>query len=253
MESERILDAQRLLVSKKTGLLAGTLAGLIMTALLVALRFTVDAPGLPDVMADWLTMVLPPVVFDFVLERLQVVAKPLMFAKLLVGQVVVGAGLGLLYTRYSPSLPLQESSRWARGVLIGTSLWLVLMIVISPVIGAGLFGTGLLYGTSGYFMSTFLSAGAYGISLAHIHSIALARVQGPQDPGRREFMQRAAFATFLVAVGGFSARSIFRGASDVSPSRVRIVEGELPPEITSNKDFYQVSKNIIDPRVDVDG
>ncbi len=253
MESEQTLGEQRLLVSRKIGLLAGTLAGLFMTALLVALRFTVDAPGLPEVMADWLTMVLPPAVFDFVLERLQVAAKPLMFASLLVGQVVVGAGLGLLYTRYSPVLPLQESSRWARGVLIGTALWLVLMVVISPVIGAGLFGTGLLYGTSGYFMSTFLSAAAYGISVAHIHYMALTRLQGPQDLSRREFIQRAAFATFLVAVGGFAARSIFRGASDISPSRVRQIEGELPPEITPNEDFYTVSKNIIDPRVDVVG
>ena len=253
MVSEQTLDAQQLLVSKKMGLLAGMLAGLIMTALLVALRFTVDAPGLPEVMADGLTMVMPPAVFDFVLERLQVASKPLMFASLLVGQVVVGAGLGLLYAKYSPVLPLQESSRWARGVLIGTSLWLVLMILISPIIGAGLFGTGLLYGTSGYFMSTFLSAAAYGISLTHIHYIALTHVQGPQDLGRWEFIQRAAFATFLVAIGGFAARSIIRGASDVSPSRVRIIEGELPLEITPNEDFYQVSKNIIDPRVDVVG
>ena len=253
MESEQTLDTRPLRVSKKAGLLAGMLAGLLATALLVALRFTVDAPGLPDVMADWLTMVMPAVLFDFVLERLQVASKPLMFAGLLVGQVVAGAIFGLLYARYSPVLPLQESSGWARGVLMGTALWLVLMVVISPVIGAGLFGTGLLYGTSGYFFSTFLSAATYGITLTHVHYMALTRAQGPQELGRREFIQRAAFATFLVAVGGFAARSIFRGASDISPSRVRIIEGELPPEITPNADFYEVSKNIIDPRVDVVG
>ena len=105
MVSEQTLDAQRLLVSKKIGLLAGMLAGLIMTALLVALRFTVDAPGLPEVMADWLTMVMPPAVFDFVLERLQVASKPLMFASLLVGQVVTqSAGTGSLFRRFRQDL-----------------------------------------------------------------------------------------------------------------------------------------------------
>ena len=74
-----------------------------MAVLMVALRFALDLPSLPELMADRLAAATPVEVFDFILDRLQVGAKPLLLAMLLAGQVVVGSAVGILYIRYSPS------------------------------------------------------------------------------------------------------------------------------------------------------
>ena len=74
-----------------------------MSLLLLALRFAFDAQIVTEVMADWLTRLLPPQAFDFFLERLQFGAKPLLFVLILVGQVGAGGGIGLLYRRFAPA------------------------------------------------------------------------------------------------------------------------------------------------------
>ena len=75
----------------------GLIASTIMTVLMVGMRFALDTPILPEVMADWATSVTPPAVFDFILTRLQVSAKPLMFAGLLLGQVLAVGLVGALF------------------------------------------------------------------------------------------------------------------------------------------------------------
>ena len=253
MEQEQALEQLSPRVSNVAGLAVGFIAGLIMTVFLVALRFALDTPVILEVLADWLTKITPAVIFDFVLERFQVSAKPLMFVGLLVGQVVVGAALGLSYARYSSRLLFEEWDRWQRGLLIAVVLWLGIMVVVTPVIGAGLFGVSLPEGPWGYLVTTFLALAAYGVSLTQLHYIALTRGHCGHDLGRREFIQRAAFFTVLVAAGGFAVRTIARSVSSVTPSRVFTNPGELPPEVTPNGEFYEVSKNIVNPRVNVSG
>ena len=79
----------------------GLIAGTFMTMMLVSLRFALDTPVVHALLADSLTRITPPFVFDFILENLRVAAKPLLFTSLLVGQVLVGGGLGVVYARYS--------------------------------------------------------------------------------------------------------------------------------------------------------
>lgn len=228
----------------------GLVSGLIMTLFLVALRFAMNAPVYPEVLADGLTRATPPAVFDFVLARLQVSAKPLMFGGLLVGQVLAGGGLGALYVRYSARLPFSEPRPWRRGLLIGSVLWFGMMVLVTPIAGGGAFGSSLPDGPWRYLFTSFLALAAYGVSLSLLHSLALARKEGRQDLGRRRLLQMAAFAAVLAVAGGLVVRAIARGASQVSPSRVFGNAGKLPPEVTPNDQFYEVSKNIINPRVD---
>ena len=251
MEPAQVVEQGPSQVSNVAGLVTGLIAGAIMTVLLVALRFALDAPVLLEVVADWLTKITPSVIFDFVLENLQVSAKPLMFGSLLVGNIAAGGVLGWLYARYSTRLPLEESARWGRGLIIALLLWLGTMVVATPIIGGGLFGVSLPNGSWEYVVTTFIALAFFGVSLTQLHYIALTRSKDRQDLGRREFVQRAAFFTLLVAAGGFALRYIARGASNLSPSKVFYNAGELPPEITPNNEFYEVSKNIVNPRVDV--
>ncbi|MSQ22419.1 MAG: molybdopterin-binding oxidoreductase [Dehalococcoidia bacterium] len=237
-------------VSRAAGLAIGLVSGLVITTFVVALRFALNAPVYLEIMADGLTRATPPSVFDFVLTHLQVSAKPLMFGGLLAGQVLAGGGLGMLYVRYSAKLPFSERQPWHRGLLIGSSLWLPLMVVVTPIAGGGAFGSSLPNGPWRYLFTSFLALTAYGLSLAQLHSLALARKEGRQDMGRRRLLKMAAIVAILAAVGGLAVRAIARGASQVSPSRVFGNAGMLPPEITPNDQFYEVSKNIINPRVD---
>jgi hypothetical protein len=250
-DQEQPTELQSPRVSLNVGLATGLSAGLIMTVLLVALRFTMDTVVYPEVMADWLTQVTPGAIFDFALENLQVKAKPLMFVGLLAGQVAVGAALGGMYTHYSPQLPLDERKPWRRGFFIGTVLWLITMCVATPATGGGFFGGSLPTGSWEYSIAAFLSLAAYGTSLTHLHHIALSQQQGSHDAGRREFVQRAVFFTLLIAVGGYALRAITSSYSRLTSTKIFSNLGELPEEVTPNDMFYEVSKNIVDPQVDV--
>ena len=237
-------------ISARAGLSIGLISGLAMTLIMVALRFATDTMVLPEVLADWFTSITPSEVFDIILERLQVAAKPLMFGGILVGQVVLGAVLGLLYARYSPRLPLKESRVWERGILMAVAVWVVFMVVVTPLLGSGLFGSTLPDGPFPYMFTSLASFAAFGLSLTQLHSLVLSRSGYAMSTGRRELIQRAAFFAVLAAVGGLAIRTIVRGASAVTPSRVFTNAGRMPPEITPNDQFYEVSKNIVNPRVD---
>jgi DMSO/TMAO reductase YedYZ molybdopterin-dependent catalytic subunit len=144
-----------------------------------------------------------------------------------------------------------ESQRWGRGLIFALVVWLAMMFLVTPVVGGGLFGLSLPRGGGGYAVATFASLAAYGITLVHLHYIALTRVGGPHSLGRREFMQRAAFFAVMAGATGFTVRAIVKGVGSISPSRVFHDSGMLPAEVTPNDEFYEVSKNIINPRVDV--
>jgi hypothetical protein len=92
-------------VGPKAAIGIGLAASVVMTVLMVALRFALDTPSLLELMADKLTALTPVEIFDFILSRLQVGAKPILFAMLLAGQVVLGAAAGIIYIQYSPRIP----------------------------------------------------------------------------------------------------------------------------------------------------
>ena len=231
----------------------GLTASVIMTVLMVGMRFALDTPILPEVMADWATSVTPPAVFDFILTRLQVSAKPLMFGGLLLGQVLAGAALGVLYVRYSSVLPFDESQPWSRGLATAAALWLIVAAVLTPLIGGGVLGASVAGGRAGYLMANLAAMAAYGVTLAHLHHMALTRGDDSYSEGRRELLQRAMFIGLALVAGGFSLRAIIRGAGSFSPARVFSRPGQMPPEVTPNDELYEVSKNIVNPVVDASG
>ena len=248
MEEHTIPQPSR--VTYRAGFLLGLVSGLVMTLIMVALRFATETPVLPEIIADWLTSVTPPELFDLTLEILQVAAKPLMFSILLVAQVLAGGLFGVAHVRYSSTMPFLPESSWLRSLILATAIWLIFMVLLSPVIGAGLFGVSLADGPWGYMFITYVSFLAFSATLIELHRIAMARLSPEPVTGRREFMRRAAFFGLFAAVGGLAVRTILQNTSAVTPSTVTSVAG-MPPEITPNDTFYEVSKNIVNPSVDV--
>lgn len=114
-------------MNPKSNLLAGLGAGFAATLVLSALMILKQRMGLtPD---------LNPAE---VLARMSGTGSPaigwlLHFA---IGTIV----WGLLFAWVSPMLP---GSYWLRGVLFATGAWLVMMLVVMPMAGAGLFGLNL--------------------------------------------------------------------------------------------------------------
>jgi DMSO/TMAO reductase YedYZ molybdopterin-dependent catalytic subunit len=83
--------------------------------------------------------------------------------------------------------------------------------------------------------------------------MALTRGDDSYSEGRRELLERAAFIGLALVAGGFSLRAIIRGVSSLSPARVFRRPGQMPPEVTPNDEFYEISRNIVNPVVDVSG
>ena len=126
--------------SARAAFLAGALGGLLMTLVLVALRFIVEAQVITEVMADWLTSLLPIAVFDFFLDQLQFNAKRLLFVMIFIGQIGVGGLIGMAYARFSAEAGYGEGAT-KRGILLALGIWLVLVLIVTPVMGVGFFGS----------------------------------------------------------------------------------------------------------------
>ena len=204
MEEQTIPQSSR--VTFRAGLFIGLISGLIMTLIMVALRFATETPVLPEIIADWLTSVTPPELFDLTLEILQVAAKPLMFSILLVTQVLAGGLFGVAHVRFSSKTPFLPESSWLRSLILATVIWLIFMVLLSPVIGAGLFGVSLADGPWGYMSITYVSFFAFSATLIELHRIAMARLSPEPVTGRREFIRRAAFFGLFAAVGGIGRK-----------------------------------------------
>ena len=91
-------------------------------------------------MAERSVELTPGRVFSAVLGVLEAKAKPIMFASLLVGQVVVGGVMGQLYTLLLERVPFYKEHRWPRAVGFGVAYWLLAMAVVTPLVGGGFFG-----------------------------------------------------------------------------------------------------------------
>ena len=163
-----------------------------MTVLMVALRFGLDTPSLPELVADRLTAITPVEVFDFILNRLQVGAKPILFAMQLAGQIFVGAVVGILYIRYSAQLPFDDGQPWRRGFLVGA-----------------FFGGSVIGGRISYLVALLVSFGAYGLTPTHLHLITLGDADTPAaDMGRRRVLRQGSCLALLAVAGAYSGRAI---------------------------------------------
>ena len=242
----------------KAGFLAGLLAAVAMVLFMVALRLTVGSTSLVEALADWFTEITPPRLFDILLTTLQTKAKPLLYVGLIGGMVLMGGFAGTLYGVLSYRIGLGQHQPLLRGLVGGLGLalgaFLFTGLVITPLIGAGLFGTSFSGGIGGFTATTLLSYAVYGVSLTGLmHQMRPVqrreRDTGLVDTSRRTFLKRMAMAAAALAGGGFIIRTLIQSGGSIGGSTFKRRAGQMQPIITPNEDFYVVSKNIIDPRV----
>ena len=100
------------------GLIAGFVATVVMSAMLIA-------KGIMGIMPE--------------LDIIATLNRMLMMGDAASWVVHFGYGtvLGGLYAFFEPHIP--EASHWIKGTLVGVAAWLVMMVVVMPMAGAGFF------------------------------------------------------------------------------------------------------------------
>ena len=274
-------------VSKTRGFLAGLAGGILAVAVLFAYRYATNMPTLQEALAERMIRLLPYQVFALILARLQHLAKPLGLAMAVV-TTLVGFGLGgALYAavagraRWSP----------LRGAVVTAIVaWVVLTFGFLPFIEGGALGAPLTTVVTDPAVPMALACIAYALVLASLARVPARPRVGAGLPrkggqvggragapvsrrarvleaapgfdgdlafgrraGRRHLLRRSALAVAGAAVGTrLAAWAMSAGAyaAAAAAAAFRLIKG-MPPEVTPNGAFYQISKNFFDPTVDV--
>ncbi len=272
------------------GFLAGLGAGIIASVLMLLLSVTFNGISLPQVFGSALTQLMPPTMFNSLHELIGGDAKYYFFYCILVGQVLVFAASGglcaLLVGRYKAEKTGQEQLHWIAGAVLILVLLLLTGLVLLPITGVGFFGAHLVIGA----VNTIISLAAVGIIFAgsfvllqnQLVERQVRLLNAPLDvqvksEARREMVIRGIQLVGLGALGVLAWRFI-TGAQDLTsgsgatstattPSLLQGYKKKIVPaptpnygtvkeipllskEITSNDQYYIVSKNLFsDPTV----
>jgi DMSO/TMAO reductase YedYZ molybdopterin-dependent catalytic subunit len=242
---------------------------------------TLGGISLPEAFGSELTALMPPPLFAYLHSLIGGDAKHYLFYIILVGQCLVFALAGALYNlRFSPQ---GERLQWYHGPILAGILWLLTGFVLLPLTGAGIFGAQLSVGLGKGMLSLAEVGLIFGILFIFAQRWLTVWVQEratkvanrkPGDEGegvsRRYVLKRGAV---IVGIGvlGYALWSFIidsGSTASVPVSRLlknfksKIVPPPVPnygqiqpapllsPEVTSNDQFYIVSKNLFaDPTV----
>ena len=267
-----------------TGFIAALAAGAIATGIMLILSVSFGGVSLPETFGSDLTALMPPPLFAYLHELIGGDAKHYLFYGIIVGQCLVFALSGGLYSWLADRQ--NRVLQWFDGMLLALILWLFAGVILLPLSGAGLFGADLSTG----FYNGLLSLAIVGIVFGSLfvifqHWIATRMssqiaaqssiVTGDNDYSsgtlsRRNLIKNGAITTGIIVAGVIAWRFITGGASSsnlpvdqlLANFKSKIVPPPTPnygsiqqvqflsPEVTSNDQFYLVSKNLFsDPTV----
>ncbi len=228
-------------------------------------RLLRTVPTLPELIQDRLVLLLPGPVFSLLLDRFLYLGKPLLFAALLLGQVLLGGLAGIV------------AGRWGRYAVIAAILWLVTGLVVLPLASRGVFAGSVAVavvaalGCSAYALTFALLAGklrqpSWLFARPGSHGAAPDSEQIKRFDRRRVLTGALLGAGSVVlarqAIGKLPAlpprgRALASGASARLPAQTGVSSAgavsevfPLPPAVTPADQFYVVSKNLLDPELD---
>jgi DMSO/TMAO reductase YedYZ molybdopterin-dependent catalytic subunit len=257
-------------------------AGIAASGAMILLNATSGGLSLPQELGSELLALTPGSVFAFVHQFLGANAKYYFFAIVLIGQCVIFALGGALYNRYvnAQNQPL----RWSHGLLLALILWLLAGVVLLPLTGSGVFGANLTVGLTGGLLSLAVVGLVFGVlwviaqrwmveSWSASAQTATATRTGVERPTRRVLFKRGAIVVGVAIVGVGVWKFISQGLGSAgvpvtqllqtyrnkvspppTPNYGTIVpQPQLSPEISSDDQFYIVSKNLTDPTVSAQG
>ena len=219
----------------------GAIAGLAFVALMYLANLLLGLRTLPALLNQPILSLMPGFVFGFLIDTLQHAGKVVEEFGLIVAMVV---GLGVLGAAWAVA-SLRWSFQYLALAFAGIG-WLVVVVILLPLGGAGFLGLNDGPATSLIWAALFA---VYSVVLQ------LGRDAGggaTVDMGRRRLL-----GTLPVAIGAISIGVLaFRLLPDWYAAIFNPPESGLrgpAPEITPVQNFYIVSKNFVDPVVDAQG
>ncbi len=237
------------------GLLAGLVAGIAMIVVMLVLAcFGVATPL--AIIGDRLSVFIPPGPFLSIMGRVGGYnhLKQLGVGSTMAGQLFVsalGGGVFGLLMRHNPQ---RRVTTWTMSIFVALPI-LAIAIVLWPVLGTSYIGLPIASAGAVTLIGFALSVLVFERTLvASFHFLTRPEVQtesGEFSPaiGRRALVLSG--LGLLVAGGGLALmRKLYRAATfsyDGTQYKGRIVQ-----PITPNDLFYCVTKNVVDPRVNVD-
>jgi len=267
-----------------TGFIAALAAGAIATGIMLILSVSFGGVSLPETFGSDLTALMPPPLFDYLHQIIGGDAKHYLFYGIIVGQCLVFALSGGLYSWLADRQ--NRVLQWFDGMLLALILWLFAGVILLPLSGGGVFGADLSIGFSNGLLSLAIVGIVFGslfVIFQHWLAARMSRQDGAissipssgQDdsPGalsRRTLLKNGVIVTGIVLAGVVAWRFITGGANSsnvpvdqlLANFKSKIVPPPAPnygatqrvqflsPEVTSNDQFYQVSKNLFsDPTV----
>ncbi|HEY3061679.1 MAG TPA: molybdopterin-dependent oxidoreductase [Chloroflexota bacterium] len=170
--------------------LVGTIATAIALRLQSVLRDVWQIRGLPERVMEWLLLFVPLDLFERGLQQFGSSAKEVALLGTLLGMALLLLALGVLALR----------AGWSSWRLLGLGcvLWLLAMVVVMPLTGAGVFARNLL------IAPLLVNAGYLFVFLAYASMLAAGRLlirRGPMERARVAAERRAVLAGVVGTLG----------------------------------------------------
>lgn len=260
------------------GFLAALVAGAVASGVMLFLHTAFNGLSLPESFGSELTALMPGPMFAFLHQFIGDNAKFYLFYIILIGQCLVFALGGGLYNRWAN--PQDGPLHWNQGLLLTLILWLFSGLILLPLTGSGIFGAGLTVGWASGALSLLIVGVVFGLVFVFMQRWLLTsqatheNASGEQDTSsppvsRRKLFQQGAVVTGVAVVGVVLWRFISQGMGGAQVPVSQLLQGYrrkiTPPptpkygdihsapflssEITSNDQYYVVSKNFTDPTV----
>jgi DMSO/TMAO reductase YedYZ molybdopterin-dependent catalytic subunit len=253
--------------------LSGAIAAVAFLAVYFVARFIWQIPALPEAVIEGILNFIPPALFEAVIQIFGSLAKTLNFYAILLGIVGAGGVLGLLYGRLLARIGANDNSSGTPTALLyglgyGGLLWLIHGVTISPFAERGFFGLDAPSPVIAAVAIDIIAYLAFGFVLAYVRQPFVVETSEMASEGVLSRRSLAPLAASGLALGGAYAlkRSFAAQAQEIFNQPVKettlSASGEalpifqegfegLEPLVTPNDEFYVISKNSIDPTVDV--
>ena len=233
----------------RTGLIAGAIGGLVMTAFFLFVRAAFDIPTPSELFADRMAPLIPVHLFGILISVFHGynALKIIGFVSVLAGQIAVACAAGAWYAKRG--WPNRDIA------VIVAMLWVVSLIVFWPVLITNYHGLPPARATVLNVVMLLVGFAMFG---AVTFAVAAAlRAPEERNASRGRFVAGGAVVVSAL-VSGLLSRVLFKRA--VFGYDGKDYKGADVRDITPNDQFYQVTKNTIDPnpdagvwRLEVDG
>jgi len=266
------------------GFSAGLAAGVIASGAMLLLSTTLGGISLPDILGSTFTRFITPATFEMLHRLIGADAKYYLFFIIVIGQCFVFALIGgsctllLGYPRFARASDEQGQLSWRVAPILATLLWLLVGFILLPLNSAGVFGIQLATGIGNTMWSLAVVGLTFSLLFIYIqHKLVQRRSQKQPvvaSTPRRGLLRNGMIAIGLGTLGVLAWRFITSGVDGLTtaggntvsnlPQRfknkisppptpnygdIQIVP-HLSTEVTSNEQFYIVSKNLTsDPTV----